>query len=276
MEKRFYAIGSVVLALEVGGLPPVPPTPMVPTEIPGVNLEGLEKGEIQVGDIRVQTGENDGVNVQVGDVQVNTSARGASVRAGDVEVRAGEENSVIFIGGIRLELEDAAEPVFSLRGLERSIEEREQELEQETATSSVQIRDILENVNQVRLAVHTLLASKELLGGIGTEVSQIARQFNNSVATTTSAETKIRSRSFFSRLLFGGDRGAAESISQAADANQERIQKLSKLIGQASIAAGVEQELKAQVETLAAEQKRLQDLAKKEKGQWGIFSWRFF
>lgn len=266
-----YSIAPVVLALEMGGVPPVP----VPTDIPGVNLEGLERGELQVGDIRVQTG-SDGANVLVGDIEVNTSWRGASVRAGGVEVQTSENHNVISVGDMRIELQDAAEPVFSLRGLERSIEVRDGELEAELASTTERVRDILANANQVRLAVHALLASKELLGGIGTEVSEVARQFNNSVATTTNAETRVRSRNFFSRLFFGGDRNAADEIAQTVNANQKRIQKLSELIKRASVAADVEQALKTQIEALTVEQERLQDLAKKEKGQWGIFSWRFF
>ena len=177
---------------------------------------------------------------------------------------------------MKFELERNVTSVFSFDDLKQSMEQRKQELEDELASTTSQTQDILEGANQVRLAVHALLASKDMLGGIGQQVSQIAQQMNDSEATTTNAETKIQSRSFFSNLLFGGDRGAADTISKEVTKGQENITKLTELLNQTNVSTEVQTTLEAQINALRVEQERLQDLAKKEKSRWGIFSWRFF
>ncbi len=277
MKKYFYALGASSLALSVGGLPAMPEVPAMPTQAYTTGVEGLDSADIQVGNVRIQTDEQGGRNVQVGNVQVKTDEQGrANVRVGDLEVGADEEGNVVTVGDIRFTLEDTVKTVFSPEGLKRSIEQRKQELEQEVASTTSQVQDVLENVSLMRLAVHALLASKDLLGGIGRQVSQIAQQMNDSVATTTSAEAKIQSRGFLTRLLFGGDSVAADAISQAVTKNQENVQKVAELLDQADISADIQTTLLAQMAALKAEQERLQGLAKKEKSRWGIFSWRFF
>lgn len=255
----------------------MPEVPAMPTQAYTTGVEGLDSADIQVGNVRIQTDEQGGRNVQVGNVQVKTDEQGrANVRVGDLEVGADEEGNVVTVGDIRFTLEDTVKTVFSPEGLKRSIEQRKQELEQEVASTTSQVQDVLENVSLMRLAVHALLASKDLLGGIGRQVSQIAQQMNDSVATTTSAEAKIQSRGFLTRLLFGGDSVAADAISQAVTKNQENVQKVAELLDQADISADIQTTLLAQMAALKAEQERLQGLAKKEKSRWGIFSWRFF
>lgn len=314
MKKYFYSLGAITLALNVGGLPDmpsVPGVPSVPVQVSGIDIEELQRGNIRTGDVQIQTSEDGGTNIQVGNVQVNTSSRGASVRAGDIriesddekgtnvqvggevriqadtqgranvrvgdmEVNADGEDDSITIGGMKFGLERDTISVFSFDGLKKSIEQRKQELEEEVASTTSETQDILENVNQVRLAVHALLASKDLLGGIGQQVSRIAQQMNDSVASTTGAEAKIQSRGFFSQLLFGGDRSAADTISEEVAKNQENVQKLTGLLDQTNVPADIQTTLKAQIDALQAEQERLQNLAKKEKSRWGIFSWRFF
>ena len=179
-------------------------------------------------------------------------------------------------GGMMFALEGTTTPAFSLAQLKQSIEMRRQELDQEEASSSVATRGIMKDANPVRLAVHALLASRDLLGGgIGQQVSAIAQEMNDSVATTTSAEAQIQSRGFFSRLFFGGDTTAADVIAQQVAKNQQRIEDLTALLGQADISADVKTELQAQITTMQEAQVRLQALAQKEKGTWGFFSWRF-
>ena len=159
--------------------------------------------------------------------------------------------------------------------MKQSIEVRNQELEQELASSTGANKALIANANPVRLAVHALLASKDLVGGIGAQVSAIAQQVNDSVASTTSAEAQIQSRGFFTKLLFGGDTAAAQVITQQTAQNQQRITDLTKLLGQANISADVQATLQAQITALQAAQTRLQALAQQEQSTWGLFSWRF-
>ncbi len=176
---------------------------------------------------------------------------------------------------IDLELEDDSNPATSLEDLQQKIEVRKHQLEQEVASTTEADKNIVENANQVRLAVHTLLASRDLIGGIGSQVSEIAKQVNDSVATTTNAEAQIQSRGFLARFLFGGDSAAADVISQQVAQNQQRIDDLTKLLGEANVSADIQVVLKAQIAALQDAQARLQALAEKEQKMWGLFSWRF-
>ena len=132
---------------------------------------------------------------------------------------------------LRTRLEYASGTATSVPHLVQMIKERVRELEQE-ATSSVATssRNTVRNQNQVRVAVHALLASDTLLGGIGPQVSAIAREFNASAATTTGAENRILSRNFFSRLFFGGDKENSASIQSEVSHNRVSIKQLSSLL----------------------------------------------
>ena len=145
----------------------------------------------------------------------------------------------------------------------------------EEASTTPRFKDVVKNANEVRLAVHTLLASKDLLGGIGEQVSEIAKRMNDSVATTTNAEAQIESRSFLAKIFFGGDKRAAEAISKEAKRNQESIAKLTELLNEANLSADIRVALEAQVTALKEAQTRFQTLAEREQRTWGIFSWRF-
>jgi|CXWL01.1.fsa_nt_gi hypothetical protein len=174
-----------------------------------------------------------------------------------------------------LELEEEDTLAFSNDDLTQKIEMRKRKLEQEVASSSPERQVLVKNANEVRLAVHALLASKDLVGGIGQQVSEIAKEMNNSVASTTNAEAKIQTRGFLIRLLFGGDSTSAEIIAQQAAQNQTRIDSLTALLNQTNISTDVQATLKVQIAVLQDAQVRLQNLAQKEKGAWGLFSWRF-
>jgi len=178
-------------------------------------------------------------------------------------------------GEINLDLEDDSNPATSFEDLKQKIEKRRGQLEQEVASTTEADKNIVENANPVRLAVHSLLASKELLGGIGQQVSEIAKQMNDSVATTTNAEAKVQARSFITRLLFGGDSAAADVIARQVAQNQSRIDDLNKLLGEANVPADIQTVLKAQITAIQDAQARLQALAQKEQKAWGLFSWRF-
>lgn len=307
MNKYFYAFGASAVALSVVGVPAlaVAQTTAVPTvtsvmAVPTVvvpsaqelieDAEEFRKGAtgVSVGDVQIDTDVDGSTSVRAGDVQVNTSATGASVRAGNVRVSSDEEGRAdvqvgdvqvrrnsVTVGSMRLDFEDDADTAVSLKDLKQKIEARKQELEQEVASTTDNERDIVENANPVRLAVHSLLASKDLLGGIGSQVSAIAKAMNDSVATTTLAEEKIQSRGFFTRLLFGGDRSAADTISETVAQNHSRIDNLTNLLGQANVSADIRSTLEAHMTALEDAQTRLQNLAQSQKRLWGIFSWRF-
>jgi len=264
MNKNIYAVGSFVLAFLISGLPVV---------------------------ALAESNSDDGLGVTA---QVTAQTRGTNVTTG-VSVDLEEDNEAVREQQkqrleasttarvqddddeeIDLEMEDDDDRAISLSDLKNRIEARKQELEDEEASTTPKFKNAMKNANEVRLAVHALLASRDLLGGgIGQQVSEIAKSMNDSVATTTNAEAKIQTRGFLVRLFFGGDKTMAEVIAEAVAKNQENIQKLTDLLGQASTTAEVKLTLEAQIQALENAQARLQVLAEKEKGAWGLFSWRF-
>lgn len=175
----------------------------------------------------------------------------------------------------RIQLEGSNGSVRSSEELKAKIELREKELDQDEASTTFEDRDIVKNTNHVRLAVHAFLNSRDLLGGIGEQVSEIAKEMNDSNATTTRMEIKIHSRGFLTRFFFGGDKISADVISQAVVQNQRHIEDLIKLLGQANVSIDVQTTLNAQITALEDAQARLKALAEKEHGMWGVFSWRF-
>ncbi|MFC1756867.1 hypothetical protein ACFLZC_01780 [Patescibacteria group bacterium] len=88
------------------------------------------------------------------------------------------------------------------------------------------------NQNVVRTAVHAMLASEELTDGIGSQVSEIAKGFNNSIQATAQAEEKIRTRSTIRKIFFGGDKEVAGELEQETTRNQNRIEELNQLVNQ--------------------------------------------
>ncbi len=186
-----------------------------------------------------------------------------------------EQTREMFRERFELQRESTTTPALSWGQWKQSIEERKHELDDEEASTTPKFRNVMKNANEVRLAVHALLASKELLGGIGPQVSEIARHMNDSIATTTSAEARITSRGFIVRLFFGGDKNSAKSISREVGRNQENIAKLTELLNSANLSVEVKAILEAQVTALKAEQDRLQAMASSESKRWGFFSWRF-
>ncbi|RZN36974.1 MAG: hypothetical protein EFT35_07190 [Methanophagales archaeon ANME-1-THS] len=153
------------------------------------------------------------------------------------------------------------------------IEQREQEMVQEMQSLGEEQQLVYQNQNQVRLAVHSLLAMEDLVGSIGPQVSQIAREFNNSVHATIRAEEQIQSRNRITRLFIGGDEDAAQEIEQQVIQNQERIRQLQQLIQACECDEEIRAMLQEQVQAMEQEQTRLQEVARQEKNQKGIFGW---
>lgn len=153
------------------------------------------------------------------------------------------------------------------------IQEKEREMEQEMANLGEVQQEIYRNQNRVRLSVHSLLAMENLTGGIGRNVSQIAREFNNSVQATIRAEERIRTRSGLLRFFLGGDQETAEEMEQEVSMNRERIQQLTQLRQQCNCSEEVRAMLQENIQAMEQEQNRLQQLSQNEKQNRGIFGW---
>jgi len=134
-------------------------------------------------------------------------------------------------------------------------------------------RDRIKNENEVRLAVHTLLDMENLTGGIGRNVSAIARDFNNSGSSSRKLEDRIQSRSSIERFLFGGDRDAARELANLTERNNARIAELQLLMNNTTLDPDVRAMMEDQIRTLQKEQDRLEQLATREQQDRGLFGW---
>lgn len=155
--------------------------------------------------------------------------------------------------------------------IKTSIQLKEKELEEELEEKPKKEKKVLRNQNQVRLAVHALKEIKIREGGIGQQVSAIAKDFDNSVQATIISETKIEKRSRLKRIFVGGDKKAAEEIESRVEANKEKIEQLKTLKETAN-----EEEttiMEAQIQNMEQEQTRLESVVTKEKRSKGIFGW---
>ena len=134
-------------------------------------------------------------------------------------------------------------------------------------------RERIRNENEVRLAVHTLLEMEDLSGGIGRNVSAIAREFNNSARSSQAFENRIQNRNTIIRLFFGGDHDAARELANLTVQNQVRIQELHQLMSTATLDPEVRTMMEEQVRIMEKEQERLEQLSKREQEDRGFFGW---
>mgnify|MGYP001613974684 CR=1 FL=1 len=209
MKKQIYTVGVFAFALVMSGLP----------------IAAHAESDSDDGSANMKVG----VQTQ-GDRSKITSP---DEQKDDEEMKDEDQDEFEFEleDEFEFELEDDEDVASSFEDLKQKIEERKHELEDEEASTTPKFKNAMKNANEVRLAVHALLASRDLLGGIGEQVSEIAKHMNDSVATTTSAEAQIESRGFFAKIFFGGDKRAAKVIVKEAKRNQESIAKLTELLG---------------------------------------------
>jgi hypothetical protein len=152
-------------------------------------------------------------------------------------------------------------------------QERQQELDQELQSVRPAVRNVYQNQNTVRVAVHTLLGLENRTGGIGRNISAVARDFNNSVQATIRAEERLETRSSFVRFLAGGDDEAAAEILRQTAENRIRIQEMNRLIGECDCDSETRAFLQEQLQVMTQEQTRLESRAQAEQADRGLFGW---
>jgi hypothetical protein len=156
--------------------------------------------------------------------------------------------------------------------LRQQIQLHKQELQDEMKQLKTKSRKVLQNQNQVREAVHALLASEDLVGGIGRKISEIAQEFNNSVDRTIEAESEIRGKSWLKKIWEGGNKEAGQRIKTQVDLNSDRLKELKELYENFSGSDELKEILKEQIEKIENEMERLDGVANREikfKGIWG-------
>ncbi len=160
----------------------------------------------------------------------------------------------------------------NLEEFKQMAQERKRVLEEQAEGKQGAEAKAYKNQNQVRNAVHNLLAMGELVGGIGPQVSEIARQWNNRINESLKAEATAQKKGAFARLLFGGDKETGEELEQIANQNKEAVQQLKQLRQQCQADEEVCEAFEEQIQVMEKEQERLTNLAKAEKGK-GLLGW---
>lgn len=162
----------------------------------------------------------------------------------------------------------------NINELKEIIQTKKVQLQQELKELNPRIKEVYQNQNKVREAIHSLVATENLTGKIGPQISAIAQEFNNSVQATIRAEEKIQKRSRFIKFFTGGDKVEAEKIQQEVGQNQGRIQKLKQLKENCTDCdEEIKTMLQEQVQNIEQEQVRLQQVVETEKSIKGVWRW---
>ncbi len=129
------------------------------------------------------------------------------------------------------------------------------------------------NPNTVRDAVHALLAMENRTGGIGPQVSALAREFNNSANASDKYEARIRNRDAVTLFFFGGDRQAATELSNLTLQNQVHISEIENLMNTTTLDTETRAEMDQQIQILRQQMEERQQLITQVQKNRGIFGW---
>ena len=169
--------------------------------------------------------------------------------------------------------EDCENATTIIERIRERVKEKAQELNQSLENITARLRQIYKNQNRIRLAVHALLAIENRTGGIGRNISAIAREFNNSVKNQTLAQEIIQNRSRIARFFFGYDKKAVDLLNATLERNQQRLQLLEQLRQQCNCTEEVRLYLQEQIQEMQQEQERLRNLTISERKSRGILGW---
>ena len=156
---------------------------------------------------------------------------------------------------------------------------QERKKAQEQAGLPADQQRVTARYSNVSAFVHILLNESQnnaLFGegtrGIGSQISEYAQQFNNSLRAQIQAEERIDNRNAVARFFTGGDEAAAGTLEQETIRNKERIQEMQQLITQCQDCdPQIIEMLQEQLQEMERVQTRLQQLAQKENQDKGIF-----
>jgi len=157
--------------------------------------------------------------------------------------------------------------------LKSMIQEKRGEMIEEIKSMKGNLQKSYENQNEVRVAVHSLLAMEDLVGDIGKQVSEVANQFNNSVQQSIKAEETIRNRNRIVRFFAGGDQETAEELQNLVDQNRIRLLQLKELKNEADCEEEVRTLMQEQIQSMELGQVKLQAMIQNERDARGIWGW---
>lgn len=157
--------------------------------------------------------------------------------------------------------------------IQQQIQEKQQTMQQEMEGMGKKEQAVYQNQNRVREAVHALQQLGPMMGGIGSQVSEVAQHFDNSVQSTIQLETKLQEKSGFARFFSGGDAETGKALQGEVNQNREQLQKLQQVQENCDCDEAVKTMLQEQIQNMEQEQERLQMLAEQEQNKKGLLGW---
>jgi chromosome segregation ATPase len=236
-------------------------------------------------EMEMEKGDGSGAGPGYGDGQATSTATSSYqnqereenvIKAGQDGVATPTKEENRERAELKINLENVDSPAQDVEQLMQMNRERKEELEGELQNYNGDDKVILQNQNKVREAVHTLLAAEDVLGAIGPQVSEIARNMNEGVQNVVDAENSINSRGFFSRFFFGGDDAAALELERERDRIQNQLVELNQVLaGCEDCPEGALNMIQEQIRAVEQEEKRIGDVVEGEKGKKGLFDYLF-
>jgi len=208
--------------------------------------------------------EDNNAPLETGNNEDNSTGQGQQV---DVSQQNAGENQQLM-NQVQTQLSEQQK-----EGIQAKIQQKQEELTQASEGLGTKQQEVLKNQNQVRLAVHALLAMEDYTGGIGKDVSAIAKEFDNSVQSTINTEEKIQTKSAFAKFFSGGDEKAAADLETEVTKNQDRITQLKQLKDQCDCDDATKTLMQEQIQSMEQEQERLKTVAENAKKSKGLFGW---
>lgn len=130
--------------------------------------------------------------------------------------------------------------------------------------------------NRAMAAVQAVQAAENLLGQNGPRMSEIAEQVNQAAQGMEQREEALQQRSWLRAFFFGQDQEQAQALKNETEQNRLRVQEMNQLLVECGECdAEVKTMLQEQMQTMLQEQDRLDQVAEKAIGRWGLLGWLF-
>ncbi len=118
--------------------------------------------------------------------------------------------------------------------------------------------------------VQTLLKTASTTKGtIGEQVRIIAREQNNTTASTTEAIEKIQKRNKIKTFLLGSDYRNLGALRSEMVQTRNRIEQLNRVMGKTASTT----EVQTQLQNLEQEQTKMEDFVKAQENKFSLFGW---
>lgn len=178
---------------------------------------------------------------------------------------------------VELEFEESYMPAHNITDLQNMMWVRHQELEDETEDYDMPMREIMQNQNQIRETVYTMLSAGPLVNGSnGEQVRTLAEQMQERMQEMVQTEYELQRQSRIYHMFFGGDDKNGQLLLQNCEQVREQVQEMNQYIDECSECGDqIRETLREQLRLTENECIRLEDVAQEEINSRGIFGFLF-